>query len=128
MKRILVVDDQPTMRRLILELLRSCGFESDSVESAEAAMSRLQGETYDLVISDIQMPGRDGFELLTDIRSSQPGLPVILATGDHNAEWKKLARSQGAGYLAKPFTALDLLSEVEAALNRVDRSLGNVSA
>ena len=79
-KKILIVDDEPEMRIAITEALKREGYQTDSAESAPDALHRLEGETFDLVISDVKMPKMSGQELLREIKEQSPNTLVIMMT------------------------------------------------
>lgn len=114
--KVLIVDDQLVVRKLVSEHLARSGHQSVAVESAEQCLRRLEGDSYDLVISDIEMPGRSGLDLLSDIRSSIPDLPVILISGSNDPWHERRSAELGAGYLRKPFSQDALLRAMQAVL------------
>ena len=81
MSRILVIDDEDVIRMLVVEILESAGYDVTSAESAEVALSLLEDADFDLVVSDVIMPGLSGLELLEAVRARRASLPVILVTG-----------------------------------------------
>ena len=74
-KKILIVDDEPEMRIAITEALKREGYQTDSAENAPNALHRLEGEAFDLVISDVKMPKMSGQELLREIKEQWPNTP-----------------------------------------------------
>jgi CheY-like chemotaxis protein len=121
-RRVLVVDDSATVRDLVCELLAESGLEVLRAEHGREALSLLEGEAPDLVLSDVEMPVMDGFELLREVRTRLPHLPVIMLTTRGSAEDRRRAASLGANaYLVK--------SEFEEAtlLETIGRYLGGLS-
>ncbi|WP_051071645.1 sigma 54-interacting transcriptional regulator [Azoarcus sp. KH32C] len=115
--RILLIDDDPGLLRLLSKRLREHGYEIDTAASAEEALARLATERFDLVISDVRLPGSDGLVLFSEIRRSFPALPVILLTGHGTIEDAVEATSRGVfAYVTKPFDSRMLLSRIEQAL------------
>jgi DNA-binding NtrC family response regulator len=117
-KRILVVDDQESMRVMLADLLELMGLESHAVGSGEEALRELDdsGEV-DLVITDLNMPQMDGMELMAQIKSSHPDVPVIVITGYGTFNTEKQVLSRGAdGYIPKPCTIHRVQETVNAAL------------
>ena len=112
MARILVVDDDPSVRALLRDVLECEGHEVELVTGGFAALRAVQAVRPDCVLLDVMMPGLDGHEVLARLRQLEggPSLPVIMLTAaadDANA-WR--AWSGGVDYfLAKPFDALELL-------------------
>ena len=114
--RILVVDDDPTMTQLLVELLRAWSCEAAGAWSLDEALGLLAARSFDLVLSDLYMPPRSGFELLERIRSSWPDTAVILMSSFPAQETKKQALDAGAlAFLSKPFS-LDVLQEMVEGL------------
>jgi len=112
--RVLVVDDFPTMRRIVRSLLRQLGFENvDEAENGEDALKKLRSAEYGLVISDWNMPVMEGLELLKHIRndSQLKDIPFLMVTAE--AEKEKVIEAIKSGvdnYIVKPFTG-DVLKE-----------------
>ena len=115
--RILVVDDEPGIRRLFSEWLRRAGLEAVSAESGAAAVGLLETEAFDAVVSDIKMPGYDGISLLKEIRRTNLDLPVILVTAEPTADTAIHALQYGAlNYLPKPIEREAFVNEVRRAV------------
>lgn len=111
---VAVVDDDPTVLASLEELLDSAGYVARTFQSAEALLSRgLEG--IDVLITDIGMPGTDGFTLRDAVRQIHPDLPVFLITGRHETDDKSLSRGPG-GFLRKPFDGNALLSALRNVL------------
>ena len=116
--RIVVADDNADMRDYVVRLLEST-WEVEAVATGEAALAAIQRSTPDLVVSDVMMPGMDGFELLQSLRSdpSQRDLPVILLSARAGEDARVEGLKAGADdYLVKPFAARELLARVTAAI------------
>jgi len=123
MSRILVIDDEDVIRMLVVEILESAGHEVTSAESAEVALTLLEVAEFDLVVSDVIMPGLSGLELLEAVRARRASLPVILVTGAGTYDTLSQALTRGAaGLVTKPFAHSDLQSAVADALERASRS------
>jgi putative two-component system response regulator len=123
MNRILVIDDEDVIRMLVVEILESAGYEVTSAESAEVALALLEHSEFDLVVSDVIMPGLSGLELLEAVRARRASLPVILVTGAGTYDTLSQALTRGAaGLVTKPFAHSDLQSAVAHALERATRS------
>ncbi len=115
--RLLLVDDDPDLLRLLSMRLRASGYQVDAVDSAEAALAHLAVRTPALVLSDVRLPGRDGLALFDEIRRTHPGLPVILLTAHGSIPDAVDATARGVfGYLTKPFDSRVLLDKVRRAL------------
>jgi two-component system response regulator FlrC len=118
-KRILIVDDDPTMREAMYESLSLAGYEIEQCEDGESAESLLQDHDVDLIISDIRMPGIDGLELLRRTRAMPKAPSFIVISGHATVPEAVEAMKCGAfDLLVKPFSYRELTSLVEAALTR----------
>lgn len=106
--RFLVVDDFSTMRRIVRNLLKESGFsEADEAEDGVVALQKLRALPFDFVVSDINMPNMNGFQLLAEIKRDEKlkHIPVLMVTAEARKEDIVLAAQQGAaGYIVKPFT------------------------
>ena len=121
MNRILIVDDEESIRRSLAGILSDEGFETDSVADGESALTALrQGEEVpDLVLLDIAMPGRDGVEILAEIRQAWPALPVVMMSGHGTIETAVRATQLGAfDFIEKPLSIEKLLLTLHHALDR----------
>lgn len=119
--RILVVDDELSMREFVSILLEREGYEVLTAADASTALERIAASSIDLVISDVQMPGLNGLELLARIRESAPETAVLLITAFSTAEQAVEAMKLGAyDYLAKPFKVEEIKVLVRNALEKRD--------
>ena len=115
---ILLVDDDPDLLRLLTIRLQAGSYRVTAVGSAEAALARLAVELPALVITDVQLPGRDGLALFDDIRRQHSALPVILLTAHGTIPDAVDATARGAfAYLTKPFDGKALMEKVAYAVN-----------
>ena len=109
MNKVLLVDDDEDLLFLISEYLGAYGIEFDLAESAAQARKRLKYCEYDLIISDLNMPGESGFDLFRSVSSRYPGLPFILMSGNRDPRLRREAVSMGiCNFLEKPFLLSDL--------------------
>ena len=116
--RLLVVDDDPDLLRLLGMRLRASGYQVVGAENAAQARAHLSIDHFDLVLSDVRLPDGDGLALFRDIRAQHPALPVILLTAHGSIPDAVEATSHGvAGYLTKPFDSRDLLQRIAQALS-----------
>ncbi len=110
--RFLVVDDFSTMRRIVRNLLKESGFsECDEAEDGVVALQKLRTTNFDFVVSDINMPNMNGFQLLAEMKKDEKlkHIPVLMVTAEARKEDIVLAAQQGAaGYIVKPFTKATL--------------------
>lgn len=118
--KILVVDDEPVVRELTVEILRRSGYRPHGVESARVALDLLEEERFDLLVSDVVMPEMTGVELVDELRARSHDLPVVLMTGgSQEPERTSNALRLGAcGLVYKPFSQQELTAAVERALGR----------
>jgi len=116
-KKLLIVDDDRYLREATGLFLSENGYACTTVEDALKAITRLENDRFDLVITDLHMPKMDGMALLSWIKRRQPTTKVMMMTGDTDVEHKCTAMSQGAiNYLVKPFNLAEFLQEVEGCL------------
>ena len=109
MNKVLLVDDDEDLLFLIGEYLEAYGIEFDLAENAAQARKRLKYCEYDLIISDLNMPGESGFDLFRSVSSRYPGLPFILMSGNRDPRLRREAVSMGiCNFLEKPFLLSDL--------------------
>jgi putative two-component system response regulator len=121
---ILIVDDEPTITRLVAQRLTGKGYDCDTCVSAAEAIERIAAGEFALVVSDINMPGMSGIELLAAVKKSRPEIAFIMLTGidDHATAIRSL--ELGAfGYIVKPFEANELYINVSSALRRRELEL-----
>ncbi len=122
-KRIMVVDDDKDIRKLVENILAKEGFVTIGAESAADAFKKLQGSKPDLIILDLQLPDKDGFEVCRQLRSD-PGtkyIPVVILTVQTLDSYKIAGLEIGADdYITKPFNQTELVARVKAVLRRVD--------
>ncbi len=121
MVRILVVDDEELARFTIREILTKAGHEIEEAENGKQAIERQKAEPFDLIVTDIVMPVKDGVEMIAELKQDDPA-PIILAisaggpTGD--VDFLKRAESAGADdILAKPLSEDELLERVNDCLS-----------
>jgi len=121
--RFLIVDDFSTMRRIIRNLLKESGFaNAEEAEDGAVALRMLQNGHFDFVVSDINMPNMNGFQLLAEIKKDDrfKHMPFLLVTAEARKEDIILAAQQGAsGYIVKPFTKAILEDKVLNILKRM---------
>ncbi len=118
-RRILVIDDEPMIRQTIGDLLRRLGSTVDGVADGNEAVQMIEKNDYDLVISDIKMPGKNGYEIFAAAKDKSAQLPVMLMTGfgyDPNHSIVRARKEGLAAVLFKPFKVDQLMSEIRKAL------------
>lgn len=125
MAAILVVDDDETIRDMLYDLFEE-NHRCHVAETAEHALSYLETEHYDVILTDISMPGLSGLELLGHMRQSQPDTPVIVITGIQDQEHAQGLLKLGAfDFLLKPFRLEDIEASVEKAIGFRRRQIKN---
>lgn len=124
--KILVVDDFSTMRRIIKNVLHELGFSNtDEADDGKTALPMLQGGSYDFVITDWNMPGMQGIDLLKAIRSDSKlaRTPVLMVTAESKKDQIVMAAQAGVnGYIVKPFTAETLREKISKIFERLQAS------
>lgn len=119
MTDILIVDDEPQVRQLLKQYLEAAGYECRTAEDVAVAKVILEGGTFDLILSDIDMPGESGFDLIRHVSKNCPDTPMIMVSVQDKPEKAKEALGLGVyGYIVKPFTRNIILINVENALQR----------
>ncbi len=115
--RLLVVDDEETLRQFLVELFMREGYEVTDCGSAREALQRLDQKGFDLLVSDIKMPEMDGLELLRRVRVAHPEMPVVMMTGHGTVENAIHALNLGAfNFIRKPFAIDEILKVVQKGL------------
>jgi len=116
---VLVVEDDPSIRRGIVDTLEAGGYGTIEAGDGETGLNEALVREPHLVVLDIRLPRRDGFSVLDELRKSRPALPVIIVTA-RGAEDDRVRGLKGGAddYIVKPFSALELLARVEAVLRR----------
>lgn len=127
-RNLLVVDDEENMRQLLKKVMSEQGFKVDLLEDGEKAIRKMTQEPnrYEVVMLDIRLPGKDGIEVLREIREMNPEIAVIMMTAYESLETAIQAIREGAyDYLIKPVGVDELLISVERALERKQLRLEN---
>ncbi len=128
--KILVVDDFSTMRRIVRNLLVELGFTNGLIQEAEdgnAALALLRSQSFDLVVTDWNMPNMTGIELLRAIRADAAlkAMPVLMVTAENNRDQIIAAAQSGVnGYVVKPFTAVTLKEKLDKIFERLAAAAG----
>ena len=118
-KRVLVVDDEPGVRRLACQMLEREGYRTMEAEDGREALALLSADPsrVALVLTDVRMPHMNGMQLEEAIRDEWPRLPVILMSGEVTREWiARLVREEPLRVLRKPFDQAELVAKVRALL------------
>jgi DNA-binding response OmpR family regulator len=116
---ILIVDDDEALRQMLRQNLESQHYRVESAGDGKEALDKIAGDTYDVVLLDIMLPGDDGLEVLRQMREIGLETPVIMLTARGDVEDRILGLNLGADdYLAKPFSMAELLARIRAMLRR----------
>ena len=116
--RILVVDDEPQLRRALKSTLSALGFLVSDAATGEAALDKLRDEKFDLMLLDVNMPGLNGIDTCRAVRAKSD-MGIVMLTVRGRAEDKIRALDSGAdGYVTKPFDVNELLARIRATLRR----------
>jgi DNA-binding response OmpR family regulator len=124
MKRALVVEDDPDIVELIAHYLRAEGFEVETAGDGRVALERLRAGSYQLVILDLQLPGRDGLGVCAELRRDRRtrSVPIIMLTARGDEADRIVGLEVGADdYVVKPFSPKELVARVRALLRRLER-------
>jgi two-component system OmpR family response regulator len=117
--RLLVVEDQPKMRRLLCRALQEGGYVVDAVADGPSALHEATEADYDLILLDVMLPGMDGFEVVRRLRAAERWTPVLILTARDAVPDRVRGLDEGADdYLVKPFAFSELLSRVRAVIRR----------
>ena len=120
--RFLIVDDFSTMRRIVRNLLKEIGFgNAEEAEDGVVALSMLKAGKFDFIVSDINMPNMNGFELLAAVKKDESlkHLPVLMVTAEARKEdIVRAAQDGAAGYIVKPFTKATLEEKVQKIMTK----------
>ncbi|HWN42116.1 MAG TPA: response regulator transcription factor [Thermoanaerobaculia bacterium] len=117
--RILLVEDEPSLVLTVSDRLLSEGYQVETAGDGETALARALAEPFDLVVLDVMLPGRDGFEVCRELRSRGAQVPVLMLTARSQVIDRVVGLKLGADdYLTKPFEMIELLARVEALLRR----------
>jgi CheY-like chemotaxis protein len=119
MGRVLVVEDEPAVRRVLCESIAGLGHEAAEAGDGMEALERFRGGRYDAVVTDLAMPRMDGIELARRLKALDPGVAVLMVTGEESLDVMVRAVNLGiSDYLRKPFPLATFARTVERALPR----------
>jgi DNA-binding response OmpR family regulator len=120
-RRVLVVEDDPDIRGLVELHLTDAGYEVVEETNGQAGLDRALGETFDLAILDIMLPGIDGLEICRQLRAEKPELAILMLTARTTELDRVLGLEMGADdYLTKPFSVRELVARVKAIFRRLE--------
>ncbi|MDQ1701684.1 MAG: two-component system, OmpR family, response regulator [Frankiaceae bacterium] len=119
--RVLLVDDEPAFARFMVRALHSMGLTVDQAPDGVVALRKVLYGTYDLILTDIRMPGLSGLEFLVAVRAADPDVPVIMLSAADDVETRVRALDAGAvDFVGKPFAIEELLARVRGALRKAN--------
>jgi DNA-binding response OmpR family regulator len=127
MSRILIVEDEPSIALALDDDLRREGYETEVAGDGDVAVERGASGSFDLILLDVMLPKRDGFEVCRELRRVGSGCPIVLLTARAQEAEKVLGLEAGADdYVTKPYSPRELRARVKAHLRRSMRQLGEV--
>ena len=127
-RKILVIEDDPAIRRGIVDALRFDGYETFEADNGSLGLDMAVKVGHDLLLLDLILPGRNGLEILKEVRATRPSLPVIILTArGEEADRVEGLRLGADDYVVKPFSVKELLARVEAVLRRSPERPSDVS-
>lgn len=121
MLKILAVDDSPTMRDMVCHTLRDAGYEAVEADDGAKALEISRQMTFDLIITDLNMPNMDGFTLIEQVRANPTTqyVPILMLTTEADAQKKERGKAAGAtGWIVKPFNPEKLVEVVGKVCGR----------
>lgn len=125
--KLLVVEDERSLSRALIELLRKNGYTADAVFDGREALSYLENGDYDGMILDVMLPGLDGFEVLKRIRESGNVMPILMLTARSEIDDTVAGLDGGANdYMTKPFSPKELLARIRAMTREKGAVTGSV--
>lgn len=117
--KILVVDDEESILELCTRVLSIEGYDVVKASHYKEAMEQLNSQKFDLVVTDVKMPGKSGLELIKELRSTRPELPTVIITGHGTMDTAMESLKLGVGgFVVKPFTSEELTSAVKNVIRR----------
>ena len=120
MSKVLIVDDDEGLLFLLGEYLDSCGFQFDLANNVKKAREYLRESKYEVIISDLEMPGESGFDLFRYVAALYPEIRFVLMTGRLDSRIRREALRMGIqGYMEKPFRLSDLITLIGAPVSHV---------
>ena len=127
-ERILIIEDEPGLLTTLSDRLNGEGYEAECAEKGQTGFEMALDRSYDLIILDIMLPGKNGFDICRDLRSRGIHTPVLMLTARGEVTDKVLGLKLGADdYLTKPFEIIELLARIEALLRR-NTNIGQTGA
>jgi two-component system alkaline phosphatase synthesis response regulator PhoP len=123
--RVLLVEDEPGLQLAVTDRLLAEGYRVETATDGNTAVIRATGEPFDLIILDVMLPGRDGFDVARTVRQQGVRTPILMLTARSEVVDRVVGLKLGADdYLTKPFEMMELLARLEALLRRAPNSSG----
>ena len=127
-KRLLLVEDEPGLQLALSDRLSSEGYAVETAGDGNVAVQRATGEPFDIIVLDVMLPGRDGFDVAKAIRQQGIQTPILMLTARTQVVDRVVGLKLGADdYLTKPFETIELLARLEALLRRAPSAVSGVS-
>lgn len=128
MRKILIIEDEPNIRELVSYNLKAGGFIPLEAEDGISGMELAEGQKPDLILLDIMLPGKDGYEICKELRSAGNKTPIIMMTAKTDEVDKVLGLEFGADdYISKPFGVRELMARIKAVLRRFEGNPGEAT-
>jgi two-component system alkaline phosphatase synthesis response regulator PhoP len=123
-RRILLIEDEPSLVLTLTDRLAAEGYEVDTAADGEAGIAAALGASFDLILLDVMLPGRDGFAVCRELRQSGLEIPIVMLTARGQVVDRVVGLRLGADdYLTKPFEMIELLARIEVQLRRARTSV-----
>jgi CheY-like chemotaxis protein len=116
--RVLVIEDDPSVRVSVCDMLETLGYDPDDVEGGRQGVALLERHRYDLVITDLRMPSMSGWAVVNAVRERLPTMPIIMISGFATDDDARQAQAVGVPLLPKPFTMTELRRVLREMLGR----------
>ena len=124
MKKILIIEDEPNIRELVLYNLQANGYEGIQAEDGIMGITMVHTEKPDLILLDIMLPGKNGYDICRELRSEGNNTPIIMLTAKNEEIDKVLGLEFGADdYISKPFGIRELMARIKAVLRRYENTV-----
>lgn len=127
-KRLLLVEDEPGLQLALSDRLSSEGYTVETAGDGNTAITRATGEPFDIIVLDVMLPGRDGFDVAKTLRQQGVQTPILMLTARTQVVDRVVGLKLGADdYLTKPFETIELLARIEALLRRAPSGSSGVA-
>ncbi|HYE85402.1 MAG TPA: response regulator transcription factor, partial [Vicinamibacterales bacterium] len=127
-KRLLLVEDEPGLQLALSDRLAAEGYAVETAADGHAAIARATGEPFDIIVLDVMLPGRDGFDVAKTLRQQGIQTPILMLTARSQVVDRVVGLKLGADdYLTKPFETIELLARIEALMRRAPSGASGVS-